>query len=755
MRILLALALLAPSPDDGPSAPLGAGWSRLNCGDEEVEVYRDAWGVPHVFAKTWRAAFRAEGYLEAQDRLFQMDTFRRAGKGELAELQGRAALPQDRDRRRRGYTEAELRKMFEAGDERFRAIVAAYTEGVNDFLREGKDLPPEYAKLGAKPRPWSETDCVAIGVLMARRFGEAGDQELTVARVLEQLVRKVGEADARKILDDLLRPRDPSAPTTLHDHLRAKAEPPREKGRAPAPGMGDGAWTRYRAELEEVFASRAAFGIPSYSGSNAWVAAPKKSRSGHAMLYGGPMMGFGTPAICNEVHLAAEGLNVGGMSFPGVPGVMIGWNDRVAWTTTSGGADLVDVYALELHPDDPGRYRHGGEWRNFEVVEHEIAVRGEAPEKLQVLRSVHGPLAGDPDPKNRRAHALRMSFWMREQKTFEAVMDMDFSASVADFEAAAKKVVTSHNFFCATADGRVGFWFCGAYPKRAEGHDARFPQDGSGKMEWAGIRPFEDWPRSVDPPHGFFANWNNKPARDWEPAGFGKIFWGKKIIDVLEGEEKLSFERFGAIARLTAYHAYLADYFVPHILEAAKGSEDADVKKAVEILSSWDRLETPGHPGPNLVERWVRAAMVRAFGHIVDPILLASREIQRFVVDPLLYLLEGDACLVTLNYDYLKGRDRKEFVLAALKDALKGGVEKLAWEEPEINFKGEVGKVKSKNGRGTYQQVVEMTPAGPRAVTVSAPGQSERPESKHHRDQVDLFAKWQYKPFVWRREEMK
>ncbi len=748
MRFLLALACLVPPPPE-------EAWSTLSCGGEEVRVYRDAWGIPHVFAKTFRGAFRAEGYLEARDRLFQMDTFRRAGKGELAEIQGRAALAQDRDRRRRGYTEAELRAMFESGGERFRAIVTAYTEGVNDFLREGKELPPEYGKLGVRPRPWTETDCVAIGVLMARRFGEAGDQELTVARVFDQIVGKVGEADARKILDDLLRPSDPSAPTTLHDHLRAKPAPPREKGLRDAPGLADEAWARYRGELDDVLASRAAFGIPSYFGSNAWVAAPKKSRSGNAMLYGGPMMGFAAPSICNEIQLSAEGLNAGGMSFPGVPGVMIGWNDRVAWTTTSGGADLVDVYALELHPEDPGKYRYRGEWRPFEAVEHEIAVRGEAPEKLRVLRSVHGPLAADPDPKARRAHALRMSFWKEEQSTFEAVMDMGFSRSIEDFEAAARKVATSHNFFCAAADGRIGFWYCGRHPRRAPGHDPRFPQDGSGAMDWAGIRPFEDWPRSVDPAHGFFANWNNKPARDWEPSGFGKVFWGKKIIDVLEAEEKLSFDRFREIARLSAYHAFLADYFVPHILEAAKGSEDPEVNRAVEILAGWDRQETPGHAGPVLVERWVRAAMVRMFGHLVDPLLLASRDVQRFVVDPLLYALEGERCLVRLNYDYLKGRDRNELVLAALKDAIRGGVEKLAWEEPELNFKGEVGKVRSKSGRGTYQVAVEMTPGGPRAVTVCAPGQSERPDSPHYRDQVELFAKWEYKPFVWRREDMR
>ncbi len=694
-----------------------------------VEVRRDRWGVPHVAAKTWREAFRAEGRLEAEDRWEQMETYRRAAKGESAELKGAAALANDRDRRRRGYTEAELRAMFEAGGERFRAILTAYTAGVNDWLKEHPG-----------PRPWTETDSVAIGVLMARRFGEAGDQELTVSRVFEQISKKLGEADARKVIDDLLRLRDPLAPTTLHDQLQ-DAPPPAERKGSRAPGLGDEAYAAYRAELDAVFAARDALGVPSYFGSNAWVVGPSKSATGHAMLYGGPMMGFAAPSICNEVRLKSEdGLDVAGMSFPGVPGVMIGWNAKLAWTTTSGGADLVDVYTLELNPENPGQYRYQGAWKAFEVVEQRLLVKDAPAETLKVWRSVHGPLVGEPDRKTLRAHALRMSFWGREERSFEAVMDMNFAGTIAEFEAAAAKVVTSHNFFCATIDGHIGFWFCGAFPKRVEGHDQRFPQKGDGSMDWTGLLDPKDWPKAVDPPHGFFANWNNKPARAWEPAGYGKIFWGKKIIDDLEAPGKLSFERFTEIARRTAYHSFLADYYVPHILEAAKGSEDPDVKRGAELLAAWDRQEVEGALAPVIFDRWIRGALARVFGKYVDPLMLATREVQRFVIDPFLYALEGRK----QNYDFAQGRDLRVLARDALKDAMKG-VE--GWKEPSIDFKGAVGKVKSKTGRGTYQMAVELTPQGPRAITLCAPGQSERPESPHYQDQLELFRTWSYKPF--------
>ena len=743
MRLVLSLLILA--------APAADGWETLKRGDEEIRVYRDSWGIPHIFARTPEAAFWAQGYLECQDRFFEMDLFRRGAKGRASELRGREALANDRDRLRRGYTDEELRAMFEAGSERFRRAVAAYSEGVNAWMTSGAPLPPVYLDLKETPPPWTVTDCVAVGVSMARRFGEAGDNELTVARVLAELDKKVGEPDARTIVDDLLREQDAAAPTTLQDHLRPKAD--RKHGRAP--GMSEDAYARYRAELDAIAASRAAIGMPVYFGSNAWVAAPKKSASGNPLLYGGPMMGFGTPSICNEIHLSAAGLEAAGMTFPGAPGVMIGWNGSLAWTTTSGGSDLVDVYRLELNPEDPGEYRYQGAWRKFEVLDREIRVHGGDVEKVRVLRSVYGPMAGEPDLKNHLAYTMKMSFWKSEERTFEGVLDMNFARTIGDFQAGARKIVTSHNFFCATKDGHIGFWFCGAHPVRKAGHDPRFPQDGKGDMDWEGILPAERWPQAVDPESGYFANWNNKPTSTWPYAGYGQIFWGKKILDVIEGEKTLSAARFGEIARLTAYHAYLADYFAPIIIEAASGNDDPDVKEGAQILEQWDHQCVDGEPGPVLIEKWMRIAMLKLFGTFVDPMLLASRDVQKYLSDPLLYVLLGDRSLVKLKYDYAKGRDLKALVRDALKEAMKGGRAALAWKEPLVDFGGGVGKVKSMRGRGTYQMVVELTPQGPRAMTLAAPGQTEQSGSKHVQDQVALFQEWGYKPFVWNREEMK
>ena len=247
--------------------------------------------------------------------------------------------------------------------------------------------------------------------------------------------------------------------------------------------MSDEAYARYRSEIDEILASREAMGMPVYFGSNAWVAAPKKSKTGNPLLYGGPMMGFTTPSICSEVHLVAEGLNVAGMSFPGAPGVMIGWNERLAWTTASGGADLVDIYVLDLNPDNPEEYRYNGEWRKFEILDREIKVRGGDVEKLRVYRSVYGPLVGEPDVKNLRAHSMRMSFWKSEEKTFEAVLDINVAGTVEEFI-----VEDRTTQFLLRDPGRPHRVLVLWRPSRPEGgHDPRFPQDARGA--WSGGPP--------------------------------------------------------------------------------------------------------------------------------------------------------------------------------------------------------------------------------------------------------------------------
>lgn len=699
----------------------------LRRGEEKIDVVRDAWGIPHIFAPSVESAFWAEGYTEAQDRFNQMDRVRRAAKGELAEVAGKKALGNDIDRRKRGYREAELQEMFESGGERFRGILRAYAEGVNAWRAESKK----------EARPWSVTDSVAVAVMMARRFGEAGDEELTIQEFFQTAAKSAGEEKAREMLEDVIRLQDDSAPTTLGDHRRVRASG-KEQGFLPPVRMDEGWLVRHAGEMADLRQVRASLGIPVYFGSNAWAVMPKKSKSGNAMLYGGPMMGFDSPSICNEIHLNAPGLNAAGMSFPGAPGVLIGFNETMAWTTTSGSSDLVDIYELELDPENPGRYRHQGEWKEFEKVEEEVKVAGEASQKVVVYRSVYGPLVEDPDPKTNRAYAMAMSFWKREAETFEGAVEIEFARNVEEARGAVRKIVTSHNYFAADREGHIGFWYCGRHPRRAKGHDPRFPQKGDGSMDWTGFLPFEEWPQGIDPASGFFGNWNNKPTRDWFFLPHGKIFWGKRIFDELERSGKIDREKVWSLSRETAYHAFQADYFLPYILPHV---QDPELRKE---LTEWDHLSREGEVGTELVSNWVQKMIPRVFGKDLGVIALDRRS-HRYLVDPLLYLLEGESSVVRLRHEWGKGRDLQNDAAVILEAVLKGGREKLAYHEPTIDFRGKQRAIPSEDGRGTFQMAVELTKEGPIARTLAAPGQSEASDSPHFADQLDLFREWKGK----------
>jgi len=288
----------------------------------------------------------------------------------------------------------------------------------------------------------------------------------------------------------------------------------------------------------QALEERRALGLPYKFGSYAWVVSPQRSASGNALLLGGPQMGFATPQIAHEIHLMAPGLNVVGMGFAGIPGVLIGHNERLAWTTTSGLGDAIDVFAERLHPEDKHRYLHNGKWREMECSREVIAVKGAEPVTYETWRTLHGPVV-EWDEGAGVAYTWCATFAGRELETLVAILDFGRAQDVEAFRQAARNVTTSHNFLCATVEGDIGFWYCGRYPKRAPPADHRLPVPGTGEYDWQGMWAFEEQPQVVNPSQGFLANWNNKPAIWWDcsdtPA-WGAVHRVQEIVSQLEKE---------------------------------------------------------------------------------------------------------------------------------------------------------------------------------------------------------------------------
>jgi len=754
------------------AGPLAAATREVVAVDgEQAVIARDDYGVPHIIAPTMRALFFANGWAVAEDRLLQIEKYRRGARGTAAAVLGEKFVEQDKSVRLTGYTEQELQAQAEAMPLEFQQIVQAYADGINAYFAKARDagtLPSEFKlaqMAGMQWEPFKPSDTVAIGAMMARRFGSGGGTELMVAAMFEKLKARYGKR-ARAIFDDVAWMNDPAAPVTI------------------PPGEGKGAMVFGQAGRENVERLaglldprvmeaaykvvnwgrpewRAALGLPSKVGSYCVVAAPKRSASKCAMLLGGPQMGFSVPQISHEVHLMGPGLNVMGMGFAGVPGVLIGMNENLAWTTTSAGADVEDIFVEKLNPANQYQYWHKGAWRDMERRVERIEVRGAQPVEFEVFRTVHGPvIKWDKDKGVAYAHA--MNYWKRETQTIRAMAGFWRARNVTEFARAASYITTTHNFFCATKQGDIGFWYCCKYPVRTGKIDRRFPVPGTGEYDWKGDVPFEKMPQIVNPKQGYLANWNNKPAVWWEPgdvSGWGEIFHLSSIIRAVQKRPVMTFTEFEELQKDYGRRVFFADYFLPYVFKAAERTgawKDARLGVALRQLQAWDRYLTDMSVPAAIFTAWLEQVkhllFADQFGDLYPQ--LFGGTLQERGASVLLRVFEGKKAGLPLKYDYLHGRNMDAVIIKALSQGLdqltkKYGTKQMnRWFERDqkVNFEG-LGWIPWYS-RGTYIQVVECSSPEISGVNIVAPGQSEDPKSPHYGDQRELAGYWMFKPMV-------
>jgi penicillin amidase len=583
---------------------------------EAVTILRDRWGVPHVFTSGPGAGERAayaNGYAQAEDRLFEMDILRRAATGHLAEMLGPDYLLMDEVVRRDGYTEAERGRFFARLARRDRHALEAYRDGVNAFIAEitadPQRLPFEF--LGAPPAPWTAGDSVAVAVLELLVEGANGGQEVRAAALLLDLLDRFPESEARGIFDDLYWIDEPAAPTTIAaaDAPRLRANRDRIERFAPA----QLALVRaHAAAIRQAAASLALEqglmgglgGHPPFPvglhrhASNAIVIAPAFSATGHAILLGGPQTGLNQPSFFWEVGFHDGDYEGEGVIAPAGPGILIGRGRNFAMTITSGIDDAVDTYIEVLDPADPGRYRFRGRWLRFERRTETIHVAGAPDVALEVLRSRHGPVFF-VDRDAGVAFSRRAAFRGHELESAAAVLNLGRVRSLADFRRLADGMFMSFNFHYADDAGNIAYFHRGALPRRPARTDPRLPLDGAGTMEWAGIDPPRKLPAVVNPARGFITNWNNKPVPGWS-AGEQRELWGvadrvQGLGDALEAAHargaKLSVDDVKGLMR----HAAVADVFAVRIvpfLEDAVASlpdlaENAPLREATGRVRAW------------------------------------------------------------------------------------------------------------------------------------------------------------------------
>lgn len=761
-------------------AALGAGWGYgkevLTVDGEPVTIVRDDYGVPHVFADTERGLFYGNGYAVAQDRLMQMEKYRRAARGTLAEVMGKSFVDHDKDVRRNGYTELELELQFRSLAPHNQAVITAYADGVNAWAQKAKaegKLPGLMTALGLEFAPWKVTDTVAIGAMMARRFGGGGGTQLMVLRLYKQLQEKHGAA-ADGMLNDIAWVNDLDAATTIPPGegkvgqiLPLRRELPTIKRLAQK--LDD---ARLASALEKADWAGAhqdfmrAAGINAKWGSYCVVIGPQRSASGSAILMGGPQMGFETPQIAHEVHICGAGVNSLGMGFAGVPGVLIGRNERLAWSTTTAVGPVEDIFVETLDPKDEHRYRHRGKLVDMEKRVEVIKVRGEQPVELEVYRTVHGPVI-EWDVRAGVAYSHAMNYWMREMGVMDSVFGYNRAQNIAEFARAASLGTTAHNWFCATQDGDIGFWHAGKVPRRSNAVDLRLPIPGTGEYDWKGDVPFSEMPQIINPRQGYLCNWNNKPAAWWAPgeaSPWGAVFRLRSIKQAIAKQDLLTLATVRDLEKDFGLNYYFADYFKQYLLDAAarkRAWQDPRLGAALRYLKAWDNHGVNRSVGMSIFEAWHRAVLKAVFADEFGD-LLTSGEIQdRDRGSSLLYrLLRGKRAALPPSRDYFNGADRDQVMLDALKAALEELEKKFG--TPQMNrWMHDQGKIKFDPlpwipfySRGTYIQIVECSKPDLVGVNILPPGQSEDPKSPHFGDQRELAGYWMFKDMVFDREKL-
>lgn len=733
----------------------------------KVEIYRDSYGVPHIRSSSEAGVFFGNGFAIAQDRLGQMEHFRRSARGEMAELVGREALNHDIEVRKRGYTEEERWEIFNALKPQFKQMLQAYADGVNAYVQEARridKIPQELKALGLNFRPWSVTDTIAIAQMMSRRFGSGGAGELRNLALYFYLKRRFrrsppGQNLALKVLGDLLWLNDPQAPTTLPHSQR----PPHYR---PRYGLKNLQSLEKLLDLESVLpylsAGREAeitfaekHHLPTKFGSYAIVIGKKRSAAGYPILIGGPQMGFSTPQIAHEVHLVGPNLDVAGMGFAGIPGVLIGFNPYLAWTTTSGIGDLVDVFVEKLDPQDPSRYWYKGSYRPMERRVEVIKVKGESPVTLEVFRTLHGPVIG-VDQRRKVAFSLSAFYWKREMQAIEAFYRFNRARSIQEFAGACALIATSHNFFCATRKGDIGFWYCGYYPIRPPGTDPRFPLLGTGEQEWQGRLPFSAHPQAINPPQGYLVNWNNKPAPWWDngdtPA-WGSLFRVSRIQELVTRKPALTPEQVRNILPDIGKRNFDAPYFVPPLVKAlARFPKLSPLEKsALNYLRYWDYYNDHYSVAKVLFDRF--------FNHLRNLLFLddlgnfGNPELFTIAIQPsLMYrALNSKQVRLPTSQDYLNGQSPENLMISAFKKTVaelvqKKGKQVSLWGEPRGWIRLDPLPPIPNDNRGTYILCVELAQPEVHALSVLCPGQNEDPSTLHYNDQRELAGYWLYKP---------
>lgn len=738
-----------------------------------VEVIRDRWGVPHIFAQNSHDLFFSQGYAQAQDRMWQLEFTRRVGSGWLSEILGSDTIDIDRFMRVLGFRRAAERDWQEMHGQD-RAVLETYADGVNAYLEANRgNLSIEFTVFRVEPQPWSPIDSLVIVKMMSWVLSENASIEMSRARVIA--------ASGEDVARELLPPYNEGAPVIV----TAEADGYRSLG----PGLVE--------TLRSVAGTVGRVGA-----SNSWVIAGDRTTRGKPILANDTHLDLFIPSVWYANGIHGGDFDAVGYSLAGTPGVSIGHNRRIAWGITDLVADVQDIYLERLdNQTDPQSYEFRGEWRPLEFEREEIQVKGSGPVTINVFRTNHGPLVNQLISPFEDSRPLTLA-WANEESNslIESIIRLNQAGNWNEFRRALSLWNGPNvSFVYADVDGNVGYQAAGRIPIRAPLDKGIVPDPGwDGEYEWRGYIPFEHLPHSLNPPTGLVITANQKPVSNDYPYQLGyefaDPFRATRIAQMLSANDQVSVEDSEQIQGDT--------YHLPaeNLREYLKSVAPANVmeQQALAELQSWNLRCDPGEAGAAIYQVWYRFFLEYTVGD----------ELGRELTDEYLeyYWVHGPAMLklmkegVSRLFDDVRTEQvetRDDIVGRALADAVAwlkerygpnpsdwkwgrlhtlsfrhrpfGSVEIpiisrlfnygpisapggdrftvnatwFTWDDPENPFAADAG---------TAQRIVMDLSDWDRSVGMNSTGQSEQVFHRHREDLIPLWQDLKYHPLLFSRD---
>lgn len=751
----------------------------------EVDIHWDEFGVPHIYSSDEQDLYYALGYVHAQDRLWQMNVTQFAAEGRFAEFFGADLVELDKYFRTLGFWRTAQKIEQEALSDQERAILQAYSDGVNDFVAKNSNrLPVQFALAEIEPLEWTPTRTLAIIRLMG--------WELNLSWWSEAAYNHLKEILPPDRFDELMLAWDADLPTSLDDTESIQLTA-----------------TSLLPMLEMEFKGREILQMQgSHVGSNAWVVDGSKTQSGYPILAGDPHLGLDMPGKWYEVHLNLNGKNVSGVTIAGIPGIVLGQNDQMAWSFTNIMADDTDFFVEQVDANDRGRYVIDSaavgqvQFQPFEKVREIIKVKDADEQLLEIRFTKHGPVISDiyPNKELLGNQVIAMQWTGHEvSNEFRTMYGINWASNFQEFQDALPHfAVPGQNFMYGDHSGNIAMFSTARLPLRT-GNKVIFRRGWEPRDDWQGYIPFAEMPHVINPEKGWIANANNKLATEVYPHYLAS-FWEppsriQRISSVLASKTTLSERDFIELQN-DSYSSFAAE-ITPVILDVIKNQNEFDFSLPVSYLENWDYRYTTSSTAASIFDvfflNFAKNTLQdelgeSAYNNLVTHELIPVRTLSGLVQDSSAFFDDIRTPVI---------ETRNDIILKSMQDAIyflsdSLGSEPFEWRWEQLHtitfkpplfgmaaenpnapaaLKMIVSNVLSKgpysvaghgmsvnNGQYSWEKPFEMTlgPSVRRIVDLSKlsstksilpTGQSGNPLSDHFGDQTDMWLNKQYRTF--------